>query len=298
MTENQNKQKSFNNMLILLFLIAILATYILVFFSIFSSNLDMSYLLPIVLVFGVIDLVVVLTLSAGILDHFGLSCKEEALGLPAGSVRALIALSLIVIFAIMAVFMGGQLHSVPVTYGNGTYVTDVNGTVQFSQPTQWQRDFSLQTLTTVSTLVVAVAGFYFGSKAAENAGKKKKDTTTDTIITLTTNPKDFADVSNDGTLEIEVKTNPENEAVHWAVEGDAHNSLIHQSLDKFTYKPSKKPARTKEKVMLIFKPAKNTHIKEKIVVTVKEGEEKNETQDIADSGKSKTNENKTKKRRN
>jgi hypothetical protein len=39
-----------------------------------------------------------------------------------------------------------------------------------SEPTQAQRDFSTQTLTTVSTLVVALAGFYFGTKAV-NSGK-------------------------------------------------------------------------------------------------------------------------------
>jgi hypothetical protein len=140
-----------------------------------------------------------------------------------------------------------------------------------------------------------VAGFYFGSKSVENAGKKKKDTTTDTIITIITDPKDFADVSSDGKLEIEVKTNPENEAVQWAVEGDVHNSLVHESSDKFTYNPSKKPARIKDKVILIFKAAKNTHIKEKLVVTVKETEEKTETPGIADSAKNQPSESKTTK---
>ena len=43
--------------------------------------------------------------------HFGLSDKSQALALPEGSIRAVIALSLVIIFAILTVFLYGTLAS-------------------------------------------------------------------------------------------------------------------------------------------------------------------------------------------
>jgi len=270
MTVRKPKKKilSIQVMLVMMILLAVVATYFLVVFPILNPDLGMSFYLPVVLVFGVVDLVVVLTLASGILDHFELSCKDEALGLPSGSIRALIALSLIVIFAIMAVFMGSQLATTPLSYNNGTYVTDVNGTIQFTQPSQAQRDFSSQTLTTVSTLVVAVAGFYFGSKAVETARGQKTES-----YTISTKPEDFGDVKGDGNLEIEVTTDPANQGLNWEVTGDVHSSLVPETSNKFKYSPSKKPTRTTDKVVLTFKVVNDDSVQAKLRVRVEETEE-------------------------
>jgi hypothetical protein len=99
--------------------------------------------LPILLVYGVVTLVVALGALVGILSQFGLSTKGSALGLPEGSVQAVIALVLVLIFAITAVF----LLSIDITAENERLATQI--------------------LTTAGTLAVAVAGFYFGTRAVE-----------------------------------------------------------------------------------------------------------------------------------
>jgi hypothetical protein len=153
---------------------------LLIFLIAFGAvNIQSAYALPLILIFGVIDVFIVLTIAGKIFVNIDYGCREEALGLPEGSVRALIALSLIIIFAIMAIYMfnslipqnniflvkAGQTFIFP----NGSSTTPTIDTFVFLEPSQAQRDFSSQTLTTVSTLVVALAGFYFGTKAVSTA---------------------------------------------------------------------------------------------------------------------------------
>jgi hypothetical protein len=158
--------------------------------------------------------------------------QEEALGLPAGSIRALIALSLIVIFAIMAIFMYVQLTptvsliEVPanqsLVLGNGTVIPNPNGmSVWTTETSQAQRDFSTQVLTTVSTLVVALAGFYFGTKSVAQAQKSQEPPEAN----LRFDPLSPANFQLKGKLEedkltIKVKTTPENEVIDFEIKDD------------------------------------------------------------------------------
>jgi len=105
-------------------------------------------LLTFTVVAGVVVLLASLTTVTIITSYLDLSDPKEALGLPKGSVRALIALSLIVIFSIMSLYLYAQLA--------GT-------------PSEEQTRFAQQLLTTISTLVVAVAAFYFGTKSVAEA---------------------------------------------------------------------------------------------------------------------------------
>lgn len=104
-----------------------------------------EYALPVILIVGLIGLLAVLSMMVAIFRRFRLVSPEFPLGLPEGSIQAVIALSLILIFAIIGVY----LHA----------------TAQGEQ----QDEISTQLLTTISTLVVAVAGFYFGSKTSKEA---------------------------------------------------------------------------------------------------------------------------------
>ena len=67
---------------------------------------------------GVIVLILLLTVVATIFSVLGLTDKTQAMGLPEGSIRAVIALSLIVLFAILSVFLyqgvslGGQINTI------------------------------------------------------------------------------------------------------------------------------------------------------------------------------------------
>jgi len=110
-----------------------------------GNNLQVQ--LPVLAISGVVILLAMLALVSVFFAIFELDDKTQALALPEGSIRAVIALSLIVLFAILTVYLYGSL------IGVGNAATPAT-------------DFAKQLLVLVGTLVTAVASFYFGSKAA------------------------------------------------------------------------------------------------------------------------------------
>jgi hypothetical protein len=66
--------------------------------------------LPAALITGVIALIIALAGLILLLNLLGLSDKRAALGMPEGSVRAVIALMLILLFSIMAVFLYSSIR--------------------------------------------------------------------------------------------------------------------------------------------------------------------------------------------
>jgi hypothetical protein len=251
----------------LLWGIVVIATIVLAGVSFFNA----IYSLPLLVVFGVIDLLAVLTIAGRVFMKSSLACKDEALGLPAGSVRALIALSLIIIFAIMAIYMYNQLTpnavflpaNNTVTYPNGTTLLNPNDAYIIMEPSQAQRDFSSQTLTTVSTLVVALAGFYFGTKAVATAKGEKSE---ETEYSLTINPEGGVTYEKDKPLKIKVNTEPEGEVFKAKVDGDKKESLvIGESSDEYVYSPI---ARTKNIVDITFALKEKPEVTKKLSVTV------------------------------
>jgi amino acid transporter len=111
--------------------------------------------LPLLLIAGVVIFLGALAALVLLFVRNGLSNRNYALGLPDGSIRAIIALSLILLVAILAVFL---------YIGQGGLGTD-------AQPTVAQTDLAKQLVTTMSTLVVAIASFYFGSTTVREAKK-------------------------------------------------------------------------------------------------------------------------------
>jgi len=69
----------------------------------FRDNPTFGY--PILAIFGIMILLGALALVSTLFNRLGLSAKAEALALPPGSIRATIALSLIVLFALLAVML-------------------------------------------------------------------------------------------------------------------------------------------------------------------------------------------------
>jgi flagellar biosynthesis/type III secretory pathway M-ring protein FliF/YscJ len=186
--KNSNRKTNYislNTELAVLFIILTISI-ILIIFSM-TINLNSIFGFSLLVILGLIMFVVSLTLASVILHRMHLSSRSEALGLPSGSIRALIALSLIIIFAIMALYLYGNLapqqialnSNVTVVYPNGTQITTLNSTSIMSEPSEAQKTFSLQTLTTVSTLVVAIASFYFGTKAAATKTATSNEETPD-----------------------------------------------------------------------------------------------------------------------
>jgi hypothetical protein len=112
----------------------------------FASN---EVRLPVLAIAGVFLLLGALALVSVAFSLFELSDKTQALGLPEGSIRAVIALSLIVLFAILSVYLYASLI--------GQNANSPNA------------DFAKQLLVLVGTLVTSVASFYFGSRSAASA---------------------------------------------------------------------------------------------------------------------------------
>jgi hypothetical protein len=118
-----------------------------------AGDRNQTVALPLLLITGIVVFLGALASLVVIFRRQGLANRDFALGLPDGSIRAIIALSLILLFAILAVFL---------YIGQGGFGTD-------SQPTDGQTDMAKQLVTTLSTLVVAIASFYFGSTTVEKA---------------------------------------------------------------------------------------------------------------------------------
>lgn len=148
--------------------------------------------LPLLLIVGAVLLLLAVGSLAIAFSQLDLASKRHPLGLPEGSVRAVIALLLVLLFFITAVFLysnvargastrtlegvtTAQLAAIPVdeivrqaqTGGTGddaTYEVVLRG-----QPNEDSVDIAKSVLTTVGTLVVSVAAFYFGSRSVEVA---------------------------------------------------------------------------------------------------------------------------------
>jgi hypothetical protein len=198
--------------------------------------------LSLTIVCGVTALLSALVLSSFVLNSLGLSDKEEALGLPTGSVRAIIALSLILIFAIMSIFMFQYMDNPVITttvttttnstIGNQTITNSTSTTT--AGPGQAMVDFTKQTLTTVGTLVVAIAAFYFGTRSVAQAqgAKEKAELFVDPIGT-----KKWVK-GQDNPIIIVVKPTPEDAAINYKVDGDEYKSVQPESRNRFIYTPT------------------------------------------------------------
>jgi len=241
------------------FILSCIMILLLNYFANNYSYVSESISLPLIVVFGVTALLSALVVATMVINHYNLSNPNEALGLPRGSVRAIIALSLIIIFAIMAIYMQTQLES------HYTYVRLPNGSIsepQWMAPNQSQTDFALQTLTTVSTLVVAIAAFYFGSTAVDVARGGK-------TAALALNPSGEISLDKNKELLITVKPTPEDESYIWKIVNDEKGSLVQERPNEFKYTPSKEK-RKDENISLQFTLSKHKNVTEQLRVIIKE----------------------------
>lgn len=116
-----------------------------------------------IVVLGASVLAVLLFIMAAGFTALGMNDPKEALGLPKGSVRAMIALLLIIVWVILSVYLFAFLGTLPTMPGpNGTTIT--------AAPNQDSVRLAQQLYSTLATLIVAVVGFYFGSKNIAVAG--------------------------------------------------------------------------------------------------------------------------------
>lgn len=175
-------------------LVAIAGIYVGAVLLLDTAGIELPEIsLPLLLLLGLAALLLTVAIVAVVFSRYRMSDRSAALALPEGSVQAIIALSLILIFAIMSTFLYAtllrgdvktsrgltqeQIATLPqeniVSVRNtgeedeaGNALYDVELRVQANDASQ---EFSKQLLTTISTLVVAIAAFYFGSKATSAA---------------------------------------------------------------------------------------------------------------------------------
>jgi hypothetical protein len=151
-----------------------------------GSGVGLSFALPVLAIVGVVVLLIALGMMAVAFGFFGLTEAKNALALPEGSVRAVVALSLVVLFAILSIFLYGglstgieiakglsedQMKSIVTTVPNVS-IQKVDNTYTVTRgatPNQAAQDFAKQLLVMIGTLVTAVASFYFGGQIANSA---------------------------------------------------------------------------------------------------------------------------------
>ncbi|HEY0381117.1 MAG TPA: hypothetical protein VGC72_02850 [Candidatus Elarobacter sp.] len=159
--------------------------------------------LPILAIVGILALLDALALVSIAFAAFGLDDNTKALALPEGSVRAVIALSLVVLFAVLSIFLFASLSQENAVVSGltaaqqkdfvGKLATDqqsqvvsrATGATSGSSPeptytvyyrnsaSQPSQDFAKQLLVLIGTLVTSVAGFYFGAQTAASAARAK-----------------------------------------------------------------------------------------------------------------------------
>jgi len=157
-----------------------------------ALRLSQVVLIGLALVVGLMAFLAIISAAVGIAN------PTQALGLPEGSVRALIAFSLLLIFVCIAAFLystvdSGQLKGAFTKVPEATYndlkanfvvatesIEKSDGATlysgqYFSKRTQEADDFAKLIFTTLATVFVSVVSFYFGSSATSagvNAGAR------------------------------------------------------------------------------------------------------------------------------
>ena len=164
-----------------------------------------------VVVFAVSALVTLLTVTVIIFDRLKLTNAKQALGFPEGSIRALIALFLVIIFIIMGVYLFRTVAEGMVTQLTnltadqvvqlGDHVIDViqNESETFDVTlrvgaTPAAEQLALQLVTILGTLVTAVASFYFGSSTALQGQDQTPSPTPSPLVNTPTPPDSTVDV--------------------------------------------------------------------------------------------------------
>jgi hypothetical protein len=95
--------------LVVLLLVGLIAVVLVLKYLVGQTD-DLRVQLPVLAIGGVIVLILLLAIVAAVFRDLGLANANQAMGLPDGSIRAVIALSLIVLFAILTVYLYDSLE--------------------------------------------------------------------------------------------------------------------------------------------------------------------------------------------
>lgn len=174
--------------------------------------------LPIVLIATVLALIGGLTFMVIVLHYMRLTTRGTALGMPDGSIRAIIAISLLFLFMILSIFL----------YENMVTSADPNARAASA-------DVAKQLVTTVSTLAVSVAGFYFGTSSVAAANRAVSRVQVSLSIVSPTQPVVMATAQGTVSPQIRLLAVPGDQAIASRVIGDADVQLVQMSPGVFVY---------------------------------------------------------------
>lgn len=207
-------------------------------------------------ILGVSTLLVFLFILAAGYSRLKLADSTKALGLPEGSVRALIALFLILMFIFVGIYLFRQ-----VSYGTPVISPDLtledisvlpealadkivgmeknrDGTFDVTiahTASEAGIRASESLISTIGTLLVAIAGFYFGTKSVSVA----LPDTSARIASI--NPSEADDTKLDGEkLNIVVDTAPVGLAINHKVDPPDNGTIERKEFNVFEFTPSKK----------------------------------------------------------
>ena len=221
-----------------------------------------AYLLPILLIGGIVMFLVALCIVVTVFRKLGLASTNYALGLPEGSIRAFIALALILLFFMMGIYLytgiskpdevltdltEQEANEIPDERVAFRVVRDSGVDVHLNPSSAAGQDVARQMITTMSTLVVAIASFYFGTSAVQQAfttntsGAAISSTFALKLLEPQNMPRDLRRKGNDGwePEKIRVRSSPADAQVVGMVDGDVASSIV--AVDDsgvYTYTPS------------------------------------------------------------
>jgi hypothetical protein len=173
-------------------LLAVFVTSLIVLIVILQQlKVESFIMLPLLVIGGVLCLFIALGLTAVIFATYGLDDKTQALALPEGSIRAVIALALIILLAILSIYLYGSLSNNasiiehvslatrdamltnPAYKVIGSVSTGNDFTVQVQSRNDDAVDFAKQLLVLLGTLVTSISSFYFGTRAVVSASSSE-----------------------------------------------------------------------------------------------------------------------------
>lgn len=168
-----------------------------------SNSTEIRLVLLIAIVVAV--LLTILTIMAAVFKQLNLSNARQALGLPEGSIRALIALLFLMMFVVFAIYLFRQVVGFNWDYMTGLTETQINtlnlsdiyrqeGPDANGKYNVWLRikdvspageQFAQQIFTALLTLVTAVSSFYFASRVVEEHQAPKQSETLVSSVSVT-----------------------------------------------------------------------------------------------------------------
>lgn len=274
---------------LLIYLTLIIGLLVWLFKGTAETQKDFMLQSPVIIIIAIVISVLTFTVASAVFAAIGKGKDDKALGMPEGSIRALIALSLIALFFILATQMYsrvsangvGKLESMSEESLKDLSIKDIitkekidsflnssadslktlhkysyRYNVSIKVPVNSDAgDMAKNIIASFTALIAAISGFYFGS----GASKQSADSKTDTSNTIKITPKNPipSSVARGSQMTFEFDVSSSGQPITVQVIGDSTQPAVDPNNHlKFTYTPSATAAANiKLKVFLNSNPA-------------------------------------------